>query len=391
MRGILTTLLAALLLPLAAAELTDAQWAQMKREALERPRTVIYDNDGDDVNYHHGEPTVEALLAKRTTWLRKYPVNTMVYCINGSTFQMKMPTQNGELFDCVWPEDELGTDGKGKNVNAVTWLVERGLDYLQMQIDYARAYNIEIFAEFRFNDTHDACDTPEKPCPYFPRFKRQHPEFLMGSYEHQPPYATWSSYDFTHKEIRDKFVALVSEVADKYEVDGIFIDLYRWLGIFKSVAWGGTASAEETAALSEMFRRIRQATEAAGRRRGRPILLAIRCPDSLRYCRAIGFDWEGLMAEGVFDIVFPAGNNHFEPWGNSIALCHKHGVKCYPSIDMPSFQRHPYIRQRLSWPSYWGREAAAYQAGADGLFYYNMFDEFIVKDGMPPSANDLRL
>ena len=31
MRGILTTLLAALLLPLAAAELTDAQWAQMKR------------------------------------------------------------------------------------------------------------------------------------------------------------------------------------------------------------------------------------------------------------------------------------------------------------------------------------------------------------------------
>ena len=372
------------------AELSDAEWAAMKKRALERPRLVIYDNDGDDVNYHPGEPTIEAIQAKRTTWLPKYPVNTLVYCVNGSTFQMHVPTENGELADFEWPANDKDAAAIG-SVNAVKWLAEHGHDIIQLHMDYARAHGIEFFAEFRFNDTHDHNDSPATPCPYFPRFKREHPEFLIGSYEHQPPYATWTSYDFTHKEIRDKFVALVTEVAEKYEVDGIFIDFFRWLGIFKSVAWGGTASAEEVEMLSDMFRRIRTATEAIGRRRGRPILLAVRCADSPEYCLASGFDWEGLMAEGVFDMVFPAGNDHFEPWGNSVALCHKYGVKCYPSIDMPSFERHPYIRARDAREAYWAREAAAYQAGADGIYYYNLFSESIVANLMPPGYGALQL
>ena len=384
---LLTALLS--LLTLSASAMSDAEWEQLKREAVNRPRNVIYDNDGDDVNYHHGLPTIETILAKRTTWLNKYPVNTVIYCV-GTAFQVKFPTDNGELFDVQWPSDSAGPDGKGDNVNASLWLNAIGTDILKLQLDYARKNNIELFAEFRFNDTHDACDTPENPCPYFPHDKRLHPEYLMGSYEHQPPYATWTSYDFTHPEIRDRFVALVLEVARKYEIDGLFIDLYRWLGIFKSVAWGGVASEEETAALSDMFRRIRTETEAIGRKRGRPILFAIRVPDSAGYCKAIGFDWEGLMSEGVFDMVMPAGNNHFTPWGESIELCHKYGVKCYPSIDMPSFNRHPVIRARLSLDSYHARVSAAYQAGADGIFYYNLFDEWAVKNIMVPDPAMLR-
>ena len=383
-------LLSALCLMCSAAELTDAEWAALKRKALERPRTVIYDNDGDDVNYNRGEPTIEGILAKRTAWLPKYPVNTLIYCVNGSTFQMKVPTKNGELADFEWPENYRSVDTYG-NVNVVKWLAENGHDIIQLQLDFARRHGIDFFAEFRFNDTHDYWDNPVEPCPFYPRFKREHPEFIMGSSEQPPPYAYWSSYDFSHQEIRDKFVALVAEVAEKYELDGIFIDLYRWLGIFKSVAWGGIASVKETEMLSDMFRRIRAATEAAGRRHGRPILLAIRCADSLAYCKAVGFDWEGLMAEGVFDMVFPAGNDHFEPWGNSIALCHKYGVKCYPSIDMPSFSTHPQIQARKVNEAYWAREAAAYQAGADGIYYYNMFEEHIVANRMPPTYGALQL
>ncbi len=372
------------------AELSDAEWAVLKKKALERPRLVIYDNDGDDVNYNHGEPTIEGILAKRTTWLPKYPVDTLVYCVNGSTFQMKVPTKNGELADYEWLDENKVAQEVG-NVNAIAWLAKHNHDIIQLQLDFARKHDIEFFAEFRFNDTHDHCDLPDVPCPYFPRFKREHPEFLIGSYEHQQPYATWTSYDFTHKEIRDRFAALVIEVAEKYEVDGIFIDFFRWLGIFKSVGWGGTASDEEVKMLSDMFRQIRTATEAIGRRRGRPILLAVRCADSVEYCKASGFDWEGLMAEGVFDMVFPAGNDHFEPWGNSIALCHKYGVKCYPSIDMPSFDKNPLVRTRDAKEAYWGREAAAYQAGADGIYYYNLFTEGIVATLMPPGYGALQL
>ena len=89
-------ILSLLCLLVPAAELTDAEWAAMKKAALERPRPIIYDNDGDDFNIHEGTPTVEALMAKRTTWLSKYPVSTISFCVNGSCFQMKVPTENGE-------------------------------------------------------------------------------------------------------------------------------------------------------------------------------------------------------------------------------------------------------------------------------------------------------
>ena len=36
----------------------------MRKAALERPRPIIYDNDGDDFSYHRGMLSVEALLAK---------------------------------------------------------------------------------------------------------------------------------------------------------------------------------------------------------------------------------------------------------------------------------------------------------------------------------------
>ena len=388
LRRIALPCLLVLCLAAAAAELSDAEWAALKKKALERPRNIYY-NDGDDVNYNHGEPTIEGILAKRTTWLPKYPINTLIYCVNGSSFQMKVPTKNGELADFEWPDTYRSVATYG-NVNVVTWLVKHGHDIIKLQQDFAHAHGMDFFAEFRFNDTHDYWDNPQEPCPFYPRFKREHPEYIMGSYENQPPYAYWSSYDFTHKEIRDKFVALIAEVADKYELDGILIDFFRWLGIFKSVAWGGTASPEEVEMLSDMFRQIRAATEVAGRRRGRPILLAVRCADSPEYCLASGFDWEGLMAEGVFDMVFPAGNDHFEPWGNSIALCHKYGVKCYPSIDMPSFDGQPLILARKVNEAYWAREAAAYQAGADGIYYYNMFNENVVAN-MPATYGDLQL
>ncbi len=380
----LLAILAAIGLLVSAAELTDAEWAAMKQAAKERPRPIIYDNDGDDFNIHEGTPTVEALMAKRTTWLSKYPVSTIVFCINGSSFQMKVPTKNGEpLFRTIAPG--------ATHVDGVKWCIDNGIDILQLQIDYARQHGMEIFADFRFNDTHDFADKPDKPFPSFSQFKRAHPELLVSSYENKSPYGRWSSYDFTHKELRDRYAALMLEVAEKYDIDGLFIDMNRWPTIFKSVAWGAEASAEEVEMFSDFLRQVRAGTEAAGRRRGRPILLGIRCPDSAGYCKAIGFDWEGLMAEGVFDLVAPSCDMRLQPWSKSVDLCHKYGVKCYPSIDMPTFMRNPHLHARKQQPCYLARVAAAYQQGADGIYYFNMFDEWGVKFCMAPNADWLRL
>ena len=364
--------------------LTDQEWSDLKEKAKNRPRAVLYDNDGDDLGYNPREaaPSIQAIMGKRTTYLNKYPVDTIIYCVSCGAFQqLFVPTKAGELADF--------NRSDGSNANLTTWLIQQGTDILKLQLEYARKNNMELFAEFRVNDTHDVIDTPEKPCEYFSKWKREHPELLMGSYRKQPPFATWTSYDFTHAAVREKFIAVVTEVAENYELDGIFIDLYRWLGLFKSVAWGREASPAEREMFSDMLRTIRANLERIGRQRKHPILFAIRVPDSVGYCLAIGFDWEGLMKEGVFDMVFPAGNHHLQPWGKSIELCHQYGVKCYPSIDMPMFVNLPRLSRHAT-ESYLARVAAAKQAGADGIFYYNLFNETHVRTVMALNDEAIR-
>ena len=88
-------------------------------------------------------------------------------------------------------------------------------------------------------------------------------------------------------------------------------------------------------------------------------------------------------------MVFPAGNHHLQPWGKSIELCHQYGVKCYPSIDMPMFVNLPRLSRHAT-ESYLARVAAAKQAGADGIFYYNLFNETHVRTVMALNDEAIR-
>ena len=369
-------LVASIILPVMA--MTDSEWQTMRKAALERQRKIIIDNDGDD--FSDSIPMNETVnpdkqMALRTSFMHKYPVDTIVYSVTyGSFDQVFVPNKYANTWSYAKPGQK----------NITQELLKMGTDPIKLQLEYCKKHNIEFWAGFRINDTHDAGDRPDKPWPGFPESKRKNPHLLIGSYEKQPPHATWSSWDFTHKEVRDKFANIVIDVARNYEVDAVYIDLYRWLGIFKSVGWGEEASDSEREMFSDMLRKIRREIEKIGRERKHPILFAIRVPDSVGYSRAVGFDWEKLMKEGIFDIVIAADNHHLQYWGKSAELCHKYGIKCYPSISMPCFVSLPRL-YRHDRRSYFAREAAALAAGMDGLFFFNVFEEPMVKAVVPES------
>ena len=47
-----------------------------------------------------------------------------------------------------------------------------------------------------------------------------------------------------------------------------------------------------------MMQRIREMSEREGMKRGKPIMVAIRVPDSVEYCKEIGIDLETWMEKG---------------------------------------------------------------------------------------------
>ena len=376
-RLLLAVVLLSLFAPLSAMD--DAAWAAMKKSALERPRRLIYDNDDDDLMHQQGggeeNMSVEKFLALRTSYLAGSDFNTMIM---GATY--------GAFDNMIFHPENFGP-GLRERIKGTyfEWLRNKGIDPIELEMDFARKNDIEFFVSVRFNDTHDAFS----PTLFTPN-KEKHPEWLFGKKDALPFYGAWSSYDFTFPAVRDMFVNTVREIVERYAVDGISIDIFRQPAIFRSVAYGGHASDEERENLLAMFRRIRAITDAAGRGRERPVLILVRLPDSVEYCHAIGLDLETLLKEQLVDLVVPSGDWRLNPWRYSVELCHKYGVKCYADMDMPEYNEPNNRLMRNANESHWAWQARALANGCDGTYWFNRFYQGTVKVLAKPDLPSLK-
>ncbi len=72
----------------------------LRQTAKDRQRRVIFDNDGDDAAAFQKDqtPSIEKILARRTSFLNKYPVDTINYSITRGGFDyLTTRTEVGEL------------------------------------------------------------------------------------------------------------------------------------------------------------------------------------------------------------------------------------------------------------------------------------------------------
>lgn len=359
----ITPLLSALLLVghAAATELTDAEYEQLREEALARPRRIFADNDGCDVTaYPAGKPlTREGILAYMNDWIKNCEVDTLTYCPGGVGQMMSYPTRIGDRYYIKLHIPSL--------VNQTEALHKMGTDGLKIAVDFARANGLEILANMRINDQHERWAPVANHAP----FKRAHPEYLLGTNRNSPPYGSWLLFDFNRPEVRERFRAIVNEMLTDYDVDGLIIDFYRHPVLFPSVAGGGAATPEETALITRLLRDIRADADAAGKKRRRYQLLTIRVPDSAEMCRAIGVDLDQICAEKLIDFLVVGGDDGLvSTRAEAVKIGQNRGLKTYVSIDafngsVPQMRDTPELYAAMA--------ASAYAAGADGLYYFNTF------------------
>ncbi|MCX6991991.1 MAG: hypothetical protein NT011_02490 [Kiritimatiellaeota bacterium] len=347
-----------------------------RREMAHRARRIIFNNDGCDAFYFPGaqKVTPENLLAIRTAPFLGSQVDTLAYCTISSGFGFfTHNTKAGNILDrepAQWLTNEPYAKDK---INATRPLIAQGTDTLKVMVDFCHTNNIEIFWSMRMNDTHDYSHTPEAPFILFSPIKQQHPEYLMGTYQNRPKHGYWSAVDYTHPEIRERAFRFIEEVCQNYDVDGVELDFFRHLHYFKTVSLGGKATAEELEMMTDLMRRIRRMTEKEGVRRGRPILVSVRVPDSVGYCREMGFDIERWLSEGLVDLLVGSGYFQLNPWEYLVALGHRYDVPVYPSLDESRVVGEAKTFRRQSQESYRARAMRAWQAGVDGIYSFNEY------------------
>jgi len=247
------------------------------------------------------------------------------------------------------------------------------MDPLQIMVDFCHKKNLEIFWSFRMNDTHDAWGSWYGDL-LFPPLKKDHPDWLTGSKTNRPKHGGWSAMDFGHPEVRDLAVKFIAEVCENYDVDGIEMDFCRHPMYFKGSAWGKDAGPEELTQMTDMVRRVRQVTEQTALKRGRPMLVAIRVPDSVEYCKAMGLDIVKWLEEDLVDMLSVSDYFRLNHWEVSVELGHKYGVPVYPSLSETRIADKQGKRARDSVECYRGRAMNAWAAGADGIYMFNAFN-----------------
>lgn len=354
----------------AMRSLDDLRAARAKLAA--KPRRLIANNDGCDALYFpkDKEPTAKNFIDRRTAVLAGSQVGTVSYCSISSGFGFfTHNTKAGEVL-ARQPVD-YGLRPDAKNITAD--LIRQGTDTLRAVTDFAHANGLESFWSMRMNDTHDLEQRPEKPYFLFPPWKVRHPDMLVGDHSKRTPYGRWSSVDYARAEVRDLAFRFIEEVCRDYDVDGVELDFFRHLCYFKSTANGGKASAEEVAAMTDLMRRVRRMTEETGLKRQRPILVAMRLPDSTGFSLDMGFDLETWLKEGLMDILVTTDYFQLNPWSHSVELGHRHGVKVYPALTDPRVKDESRFLRKGD-AAYRARAANAWASGADGLYLFNLYD-----------------
>ena len=120
-------------------------------------------------------------------------------------------------------------------------------------------------------------------------------------------------------------------------------------------------------------------TEDVGMNRGKSILLAVRVPDSVEYCRGMGIDIERWLREGLVDLLTTTCYFRLNPWEYSVELGHRYGVPVYASLSESRVNekvdgRDGEFTRQGNIQSYRARAMEAWHAGVDGIYLFNFFD-----------------
>jgi len=192
--------------------------------------------------------------------------------------------------------------------------------------------------------------------------------------------------------VRDLAYAIVAEVTENYDVDGIELDFWRHPVFFKRSARGEVLRTDDRALMTDVIRRMRFKLDEVGRARGKHLLLNIKYPDSVGYCYKIGLDIEQWLKEGLVDALVPGGYFQLNPWQTSVELGKKYGVPVWACLAENRVRDPRGNTARKSAAALRARAAAAWAAGVDAIEMFNHFDphpSYWHELGSPDTLRDL--
>ena len=376
-----------------ASEEAESSMKELRRQAAHRPRRIIYNNDGGDIDTGWNSVTPDEYLARRMEHLAGTQVDSIFWC-PGITTVTIFPSQVAETFDNVI-SDHFKLPHRAAIVrDNVRGFMQAGRDPLAMTVVFCRRHDMELLLSYRMNDVHDA-----HVCPWgFSQWKRDHPEYLFGRegdnkrFGADNPRYVWSGLDYEIPEVRDYIFRIIEDACRRYDLDGLELDWLKVPMFFRPTLDLQPVERKHVKIMNDFVRRLRAMTEQVGRKRGRPLLLSCRVPRTVKHGLAVGLDVTTWLKEDLVDILTIGGGYVPMSMASEVRqmadLAHRHDVPLYACIST-SGMRGELSSAALSssepasletWQkgggaieSWRGAAANIWHAGADGVYIFNFF------------------
>ena len=230
-------------------------------------------------------------------------------------------------------------------------------------VDLCREADVEFFSRVRMN-SHYRIDPSS---PTYGRFRREHPELLIGRPGEEFPmgsmeWAVRTGLDYTFPQVREYMARIIVEQFERFDVDGVEMDFMRHPTFFRP-----HEAYANRYLMTDLVRYVRRRMKEVGAARGRPVELAVRVPPTLSTSATVGLDVEGWIDEGLVDVVvIGLGWIPFEmPIEEFVEAARGTGVQVYGCIEASR----PAVDERVIR----GMAARFWSAGVSGIYLYNFY------------------
>ncbi|MDP7347160.1 MAG: hypothetical protein QF735_02970, partial [Phycisphaeraceae bacterium] len=210
-------------------------------------------------------------------------------------------------------------------------------------------------------------------------FKTDHPEYLLGDRTDDTPpntYPYWerNALNYALGGVREYFLGMAGELINNYDLDVLEMDFIRFTFYFRQAE-----AYAQRHVLTKLVGKIRQMCDEAGARRGRPVRLAARVPDTFELGLRAGIDTQAWLDQGLLDLVTIGGGYcpFGTPWQQIVDVASRAGVPTLACLNKGNFAND--IRRI---------HAAAHRAHCAGVNGYKLWNFWYCYDYYHPSGEN---
>lgn len=166
-----------------------------------------------------------------------------------------------------------------------------GLDWEAELVKETRRRKLEVFWNHRVSEVDLMPDGSQAKQP--DPLKLQHPDWVL-------PVSWWphGMWNLASEGLQTHKVALLRELAERYDLDGVQIDFSRHVACLPV---GRQWALRDHA--TNFMRKVRLMLLEVAQKRGRPVLLAAKVPQTVDGCRADGFDVQTWAQQRLVDVL----------------------------------------------------------------------------------------